>query len=707
MQEQNPDALLEALDPEQREVATQVMGPLSVLAGAGTGKTRAITYRLAYGAAIGAFDPGSVLAVTFTQRAATEMRARLRDLGVPGAQARTFHSAALRQLRYFWPNVIGGPMPAIMDYKAPVVASAARRLGISVDKSAIRDISAEIEWAKVSMIGSEKYVDALEEQLREPPAGLDAETMSSLLKVYESAKDERGVIDFEDVLLLMTGILQDREDIARTVRSQYRNFVVDEFQDVSALQFALLQEWLGGRHDICVVGDVAQTIYSFAGADPAYLVNFEKYHPGARRVQLNRDYRSTPQIVSVANRVLEASGNSGRGSSRIVGSSRFSGSRAGQGMPAGAVRLKSQRDSGPAVAFVAYADDEGEAAGIASQIKALEADGMGLEDIAILYRTNAQSEAFEQALAEAGIGFIVRGGEKFFEREEIRKAMVVLRQLVQIQGAKARNQPSPQQTDASGLDNEHDVVTTVKDVASGLGWTAMPPSGQGAVRERWDTLDALVNLAIERSQLSLADFVRELNERAETQLAPTISGVTLSSLHAAKGLEWDAVFLAGASEGLLPISLAKTPEAVEEERRLLYVGVTRAKTRLVISYAKSRGSGRGKNREYSRFLDGMWPEEELVRAKPKRARPKLKDELEDAPEDVKRLFEALREWRLDLSREMSKPAFTIFTDRTLIALADAQPKTLTQLRTIPGIGAVKAEKFGSEVLAIIRREVGD
>ena len=760
MQEQNPDALLESLDPEQREVATQVTGPLSVLAGAGTGKTRAITYRLAYGTAIGAFDPGSVLAVTFTQRAATEMRARLRDLGVPGAQARTFHSAALRQLRYFWPNAIGGPMPAIMDYKAPVVASAARRLGVSVDKSAIRDISAEVEWAKVSMIGPEKYVDALNEQLREPPAGLDAETMASLLSVYESAKDERGVIDFEDVLLLMTGVLQDREDIARTIRSQYRNFVVDEFQDVSALQFALLQEWLGGRHDICVVGDVAQTIYSFAGADPAYLVNFEKYHPGARRVQLNRDYRSTPQIVSIANRVLETSGNDGLRAGRLGGNSRFSGSRAGLGMPEGAVRLKSQRESGPAVAFAAYADDLAEAAGIASQIKALEADGMGLEDIAILYRTNAQSEAFEQALAEAGIGFIVRGGEKFFEREEIRKAMVILRQLVQIQGRLARargnasgaeesgggSQEGPSQSDgvtadsvlsdssrsdatssdgrrresagarsggvatqsgASGLGPENDVVEAVKDVASGLGWTAQPPSGQGAVRERWDSLDALVNLAIERSELTLAEFVAELNERAEAQLAPTISGVTLSSLHAAKGLEWDAVFLVGASEGLLPISLAKTPEAVEEERRLLYVGVTRAKTRLVISYAKTRGSGRGKSREYSRFLEGMWPEEEYVPAKPKRARPKVKEELEDAPEDIKRLFEALRDWRLDLSREMSKPAFTIFTDATLMALADVQPKTLTQLRTIRGIGAVKAEKFGSEVLAIIREEVGE
>lgn len=707
--EHNPDALLEALDPEQRQVAMQVTGPLSVLAGAGTGKTRAITYRLAYGSAIGAFDPGSVLAVTFTQRAAAEMRTRLRDLGVPGAQARTFHSAALRQLRYFWPRAIGGPMRPIMDYKAPIVANAARHLGLSIDKTAIRDMSAEIEWAKVSMIGPDAYVDAATTQLREAPADLDLETMATLLAAYEDSKDERGVIDFEDVLLLLTGLLQERDDIARAVRSQYRNFVVDEFQDVSALQFALLQEWLGGRHDVCVVGDVAQTIYSFAGADPAYLVNFEKHHPGARRVQLNRDYRSTPQIVSVANKVLEGAANTRRRNASAV-----------KGMPEGAVRLKSQRPSGPAVSFAAYADDQSEAAGIAAHIKSLTEDGIPLQDIAILYRTNAQSEAFEQALADAGIGFIIRGGEKFFEREEIRRAMVILRQLVRINlpgaatnsggGNETGNLDAPgkpEQLDASGLGLEENTVEAVKNVASGLGWTVKPPSGQGAVREKWESLDALVNLAIERKDLPLAEFVQELNERAEAQLAPTISGVTLSSLHAAKGLEWEAVFLAGTSEGLLPISLAKTPEAIEEERRLLYVGVTRAKTHLVVSYAKSRGAGRNKTRENSRFLDSIWPVEEYKPIKPKRVAPKLKDELADAPEDVKRLFEELRQWRLQLSKEISKPAYTIFTDRTLMAIADAKPETLIQLRTIPGIGVTKSEKYGADVLKIIRDFAGE
>ena len=600
-------------------------------------------------------------------------------------------------------------MRPIMDYKAPIVANAAKRLGLSIDKTAIRDMSAEIEWAKVSMVGPDAYVDAATTQLREAPADLDLETMATLLSAYEDSKDERGVIDFEDVLLLLTGLLQERDDIARAVRSQYRNFIVDEFQDVSALQFALLQEWLGGRHDVCVVGDVAQTIYSFAGADPAYLVNFEKYHPGARRVQLNRDYRSTPQIVSIANKVLEGAAGIRRRNAT-----------SDKGMPEGAVRLKSQRPSGPAVSFASYADDQSEAAGIAAHIKSLTEDGVPLQDIAILYRTNAQSEAFEQALADAGIGFIIRGGEKFFEREEIRRAMVILRQLVRIKLPASSVNPGeekesknlevlakPEQVDASGLGLEKNTLEAVKNVASGLGWTVKPPSGQGAVREKWESLDALVNLAIERENLPLAEFVQELNERAEAQLAPTISGVTLSSLHAAKGLEWEAVFLAGASEGLLPISLAKTPESIEEERRLLYVGVTRAKTHLVISYAKSRGVGRSKTRENSRFLDSIWPVEEIKPIKPRRVAPKLKDELADASEDVKRLFETLRQWRLELSREISKPAYTIFTDRTLMAIADVKPETLIQLRTIPGIGATKSEKYGADVLRIIRDNAGE
>lgn len=662
----NPEALLEELDPEQRQVATRVRGPLAVLAGAGTGKTRAITYRLAYGAATDAFDPATVLAVTFTNRAAAEMRSRLRVLGVHQASARTFHSASLLQLRHFWPQVIGGYMPDVIEHKASLIAAACSRLGVSVDRSAVRDIADEVEWAKVSMIGAQDYVDAINRALREPPAGLDASEMATLLDVYEDAKDERNVIDFEDVLLLMVGMMHEREDVARQVRARYRHFVVDEFQDVSALQFELLNQWLGDRHDVCVVGDVAQTIYSFAGADPRYLVTFAAHHPGTHVVELRRDYRSTPQIVTIANRVLEAP--VGRYSRK----------------PDGVVRLQSQRESGPAVRFNVYRDDTDEAQNIVQRIRSLQDEGIALEDIAILYRTNSQSEAFEAALAAAGIGFSVRGGQKFFERDEVRRALVILRQMARTA------------SDATG----EAMVECVKGVVLDLGWTVQPPTTIGAVRQRWDSLDALVNLAYDRATLSLQQFVDELFERQEAQLAPATAEVTLSSLHAAKGLEWDAVFLVGVSEGLIPISLARGNEAVEEEKRLLYVGVTRAKTHLYVSYARSR-TGRSGNRKQSRFLNGIWPTAEPTVVK----RTLPAHTTHEVPAEVQVLFEELKQWRAQIATDLSRPAFMVLTDQTLLAIADAKPRTLVQLGAIRGIGQVKLERFGSQLLAIVRQAI--
>ena len=400
----NPEELLEALDPDQRAVATQVAGPLAVLAGAGTGKTRAITYRIAYGAAVGAFDPSNVLAVTFTQRAAFEMRHRLAQLGVPKAQARTFHSAALRQLRHFWPTVVGGPLPDVIPHKASLVAASAARLGITIDRTNVRDIAAEVEWAKVSMIDAAHYASRVARLRRDVPAGLDAGDMARLLDVYEDAKNERGVIDFEDILIYLCGMLQERADVASIVRKQYRSFVVDEFQDVNLLQARLLDLWLGGRHDVCVVGDVAQTIYSFTGASPDYLTGFGRKHPGARIVELTRDYRSTPQIVSLANDVLA------RSSQRE-----------------GTVRLSSQRDGGAQVTYRTYDDDRAEAEGVAASIADLIAGGMAPHSIAVLMRTNGQSQAFEEALGARGIPVAVAGGKPFFARDDVRTAISRLR----------------------------------------------------------------------------------------------------------------------------------------------------------------------------------------------------------------------------------------------------------------------------------------
>ena len=662
----NPEELLDALDPDQRAVATQVAGPLAVLAGAGTGKTRAITYRIAYGAAVGAFDPSNVLAVTFTQRAAFEMRHRLAQLGVPKAQARTFHSAALRQLRHFWPTVVGGPLPDVIPHKASLVAASAARLGITIDRTNVRDIAAEVEWAKVSMIDAAHYASRVARLRRDVPAGLDAGDMARLLDVYEDAKNERGVIDFEDILIYLCGMLQERADVASIVRKQYRSFVVDEFQDVNLLQARLLDLWLGGRHDVCVVGDVAQTIYSFTGASPDYLTGFGRKHPGARIVELTRDYRSTPQIVSLANDVLA------RSSQRE-----------------GTVRLSSQRDGGAQVAYRTYDDDRAEAEGVAASIADLIAGGMAPHSIAVLMRTNGQSQAFEEALGARGIPVAVAGGKPFFARDDVRTAISRLRAA------------------AAAATDDGSVGEIVREVLSGVGWAPEAPSGQ-AGSERWSNMNAIVGWADDSQAETLAAFVAELDERVAYQVEPDKAGVELATIHAAKGLEWDAVFLVGVAEGLLPISYAKTAAAREEERRLLYVAVTRARDLLTLSWARSRGAdGRGK-RKRSRLLDGIWPEEVGVGAPKKKARASTRALNqafgEEASPQAIELFGRLKAWRLEVSRQAGVPPFAVFTDQTLRDIAQAMPKNTTQLRVIRGIGDVKVQRFAAPVLALVRGE---
>ena len=662
----NPEELLNALDPDQRAVATQVAGPLAVLAGAGTGKTRAITYRIAYGAAVGAFDPSNVLAVTFTQRAAFEMRHRLAQLGVPKAQARTFHSAALRQLRHFWPTVVGGPLPDVIPHKASLVAASAARLGITIDRTNVRDIAAEVEWAKVSMIDAAHYASRVARLRRDVPAGLDAGDMARLLDVYEDAKNERGVIDFEDILIYLCGMLQERADVASIVRKQYRSFVVDEFQDVNLLQARLLDLWLGGRHDVCVVGDVAQTIYSFTGASPDYLTGFGRKHPGARIVELTRDYRSTPQIVSLANDVLA------RSSQRE-----------------GTVRLSSQRDGGAQVTYRTYDDDRAEAEGVAASIADLIDAGMAPHSIAVLMRTNGQSQAFEEALGARGIPVAVAGGKPFFARDDVRTAISRLRAA------------------AAAATDTGSVGEIVRDVLSGVGWAPEAPSGQ-AGSERWSNMNAIVGWADDSQAQTLPAFVAELDERVAYQVEPDKAGVELATIHAAKGLEWDAVFLVGVAEGLLPISYAKTVAAREEERRLLYVAITRARDLLTVSWARSRGAdGRGK-RKRSRLLDGIWPEEARVGAPKKRARASTRAlnqafEEEASPQAIE-LFGRLKAWRLEVSRQAGVPPFAVFTDQTLRDIAQAMPKNTTQLRVIRGIGDVKVQRFAAPVLALVRGE---
>jgi DNA helicase II / ATP-dependent DNA helicase PcrA len=694
------DAVLAGLDPEQLEVATELRGPVCVLAGAGTGKTRAITHRIAYGVHSGVYVAQHVLAVTFTARAAGELRTRLRGLGVGGVQARTFHAAALRQLSYFWPQTVGGPPPALQEHKAPLVADAAARLRLSVDRAAVRDLAAEVEWAKVTLLTPQAYPEAARRAGHVEPGGFDLTTVGRLFEVYEQVKTDRGVIDFEDVLLLTVGVLQEYPQVADTVRGQYRHFVVDEYQDVNALQQRLLDLWRGDRDDLCVVGDPSQTIYSFTGASPSHLLGFARRHPGARVVKLVRDYRSTPQVVALANGLLARAA-------------------AGPNTPA-RLELVAQRPAGPAPVFTGYDDDLAEAAGVAGRITGLLADGVPASEVAVLYRTNAQAAALEQALADAGVPYLVRGGERFFSRKEVRDAVLLLRGAARA---------------GSGDGSETALPDAARDVLAGVGWSPQAPSGSGAVRDRWESLQALAALADELAaqdpSAGLGQLVAELEERAAAQHAPTVQGVTLASLHAAKGLEWDAVFLVGLSEGLMPISLAEGWEAIEEERRLLYVGVTRAREHVHLSWSRSRTPGGRGSRKPSRFLDGLLGAAAGGRGGApagrasgsgggQRRRAALPTTcrtcagpLDSAAERKvgrcstcpptydEAVFERLREWRSRTAAEAKVPAYVVFTDATLVAIAETAPPDLARLAAVPGVGPAKLDRYGSQVLEIL------
>ncbi|NUH41125.1 ATP-dependent DNA helicase UvrD2 [Streptomyces samsunensis] len=706
------DAVLDGLDPEQREVATSLHGAVCVLAGAGTGKTRAITHRIAYGVRAGILQPASVLAVTFTNRAAGEMRGRLRQLGAGGVQARTFHSAALRQLQYFWPKAVGGEVPRLVERKVQLVAEAAARCRVRLDRNELRDVTGEIEWSKVTQTVPEDYPALAAKSGREAPR--DTAEIGRIYATYEQLKRDRGVIDFEDVLLLTVGVLQERPDIADQVRRQYQHFVVDEYQDVSPLQQRLLELWLGDRDSLCVVGDASQTIYSFTGATPDHLLNFRTRHPGATMVKLIRDYRSTPQVVHLANGLLSQA--RGRAAEHRL-------------------ELVSQREAGPDPAYAAYQDEPAEAEGTARRIRELitpvEQGGGGVpaSQIAVLYRANAQSELYEQALADAQVPYQLRGAERFFERPEVREAGLLLR------GAARGGSADPALADV-------DIPSQVRAVLGTRGWTPEPPAGSGAVRDRWESLAALVRLAEDfaasRPGATLSDLVAELDERAAAQHAPTVEGVTLASLHAAKGLEWDAVFLVGLTEGMMPITYAKTEQQIEEERRLLYVGVTRARRHLTLSWALSRAPGGRASRRPTRFLNGLRPGSQAMgaartpggsggiergaaapggggavrrrrgpvhcrvcgRALTDAGEMKLM-RCEGCPSELdEALYERLRDWRAEQAGLLGQPAYCVFTDKTLLAIAEAVPGTESELTRISGVGRRKLDRFGADVLAL-------
>jgi DNA helicase-2/ATP-dependent DNA helicase PcrA len=554
------EALLENLDPEQRLAAESLVGPTCILAGAGTGKTRTVTHRIAYGISKGYYSANRVLALTYTNRAAGELRARLRQLGVGAVSVKTFHAAALAQLEFFWPQFSGVPAPAVLQSKARLISEVADSVKIRLDAGALRDFAAEIEWRKYSMLSMSEYAAMVKS--RPKVAGLSPAKNLELQQAYEDAKVKAQKVDWEDVLVLTLGMLRAEPRALAHVQQQYRFFTVDEYQDISPLQHALLDVWLGNHSDLCVVGDPNQTIYSFTGATSEYLQNFGSRYEDASVIQLTRNYRSTQQIVSFANRLT-------------IDSSTVE-------------PLRSEGEIGLAPRSLSFATVADECAALAAGIRTKLDQGVKPSDIAVLYRVNGQSESIENALSNAGIDYQVRGGERFFNRPEIQNAI----RAVRAESISPTDKP---------------LYQTVTDICRSLGWQTQQPQEKGSAREKWESLNSFLAITEELAEgATILDFAKELDERQRSQHEPIKAAVTLSTIHAAKGLEWDFVFIIGLTEGYLPISYAQTEAEIREEQRLLYVGLTRARKELTLSWAR-RDSNSTRDRESSRFLSLLAP----------------------------------------------------------------------------------------------------
>ena len=674
------DDLLADLDPAQREAVTITSGPLCILAGAGSGKTRVISHRVAYALASGVVRPRDVLVVTFTDKAAGEMRSRLAALGQPGVTAATFHAAALRQLRHFWSRVRGDAPPRVVESKVPLLAPIAAGLPGGYRYLAVRDLAAEIEWAKARRIGPTDYAAAAAE-VRDGPLPVDL--MAGVYRRYQAALERAGLIDFEDMLARTIELIETDESVADEIRDRYRWFSVDEFQDTNPLQAALLDAWLGDRQDLAVVGDEDQTIYSFTGATSEYLTGFVARYPAARTVTLETNYRSSPEVLALANRVLAA------------------GRAAPDERPAGvaarpAKRLVASLPSGPVPAIGGYPSDEEELAAMIELIRALARNGTPPGSMAVLVRTNAQLPPIERALGAAGVGFHVRG-EGFFARPEVRRAITVARSLLRSD----REAPLVDSL-AAAFERELGVRRD------------RPPQGEVA-GERHAAVVTLLELAEEvvreAPSAGMAAFLAEVERRVANEAAGAPTGVELLTYHRAKGLEWDAVFLPALEEGTLPIRQAQDPAELAEERRLLYVGITRARRHLWLSWANRRTgtTGREGRRSRSRFLDGLVPvaparsRRSIGEARPGTGTPAGRPSRVD-PSERSPLSNALRAWRTARARSDAVAPFIIFHDTTIEAIAERRPRTIAELRRVPGVGPTKLDRYGEEVLGVIGQD---
>lgn len=692
----DPDRLLDGLDPAQAEAVRITRGALVVHAGAGSGKTRVVTRRVAYAAATGAVDPRRVLVVTFTDRAAGEMAERLGGLGLPGIAARTFHAAALAQLRHFWPlRHDGDPVPAVLDSKIPLVGRLARNLPGGYRFTPAKDLADEIEWAKSRRLRPETYAaEAAGAADREPP--IPVELFVRLWAAYEREKDRAGRLDFDDMLTRTVDLLEADEEAAATVRARYAWFSVDEYQDTNPLQQRLLELWLGDRDDLCVVGDEDQTIYTFAGATPAFLAGFAARFPGAREVTLDRNYRSSPEVLALANRLLAADGRT--------------------------KRLVATRPAGPRPAIRRCADGDAELDLLVAAIRRLQGEGVPAAEIAVLVRVNAQIPPIEAALTRASIAFQVRG-QRFFERREVREAVRLLRRVpATARGAAVVVALEALLRSELGFDPDAgDVGAEARERTAALGLVLEIAREELATTQSGDRGHASAGnpSAGDGAEPDARALLAAFEARAAAEAAGSADGVNLLTLHRAKGLEWEAVLLPGLEEGTLPIRQASDDEALAEERRLLYVGLTRPRRHLLISWVEQRAGvgGREGRRRPSRFLRALEAGADAPRAGGAGASAASRrgggrvTVLPGAPAAGPRpgrpgdddLLAALRAWRSERARADAVPAYVVAHDAVLTAIVEQRPATAAALRRVKGMGPAKLERYGEEILAIVAR----
>lgn len=670
------------LDDEQAQAVELPPGPLLVLAGAGAGKTTMLVSRIAHQCATGAWEPSAVLAVTHSTKAAGHMHARLQQLGVRGVVSRTFHAHALSLVREFW-AVTGrsGAGPVIAENTFGIVRDAIRKSarGVDADSALVSDVLNEIGWAKSQLLTADTY------PRKRTVSSLPAGAMAKILRSYQDTLEKSGQLDFADLLLEACRVLE-HEPVRQTVTARTRHLLVDEYQDTDPAQQKFLDCLLAGRDDVTAVGDPRQAIFSFKGADPSLIAGFADRYPGCRVVDLVRNYRSTPQVVDVANAMNPL---------------------------AGLPPLQAQSANGDRPMIRLFADEESEAAGVARLCANAISNGTPASEIAILLRFNSQSVPFEQALSNLGVPYTVLGNDRYFDRPEI---VAVLRHAWQL----------------STADPDLSAQDVIDQALSSAGFNpASPPAGAGAARDRWEAYATLSQMAGDGpdGDSDAKAFLRELAHRRQEAHSATTSAVSISTIHRAKGLEWAHVIVPRMVEGSLPSSYAQTPDEVAEEHRLAYVAVTRARRTLTLSWARRRSAGkRSWPATKSRYLDllaGTVREERPLGdadARPRQARvaatrarcsscetslDELHAPLASCPQHLgsreRGLLADLVEWRARTAKGQSLPVFAVVPDKALAALVLDPPAAVHRLAMAGGMGSVRAKKYGPALMEIIER----